>query len=380
MATKVKARTGGIVLNASELKSALGAVAAAVGKARPRLANVRIGDGLMSATDLDVRIDTVLDYQGDALLLPHARLAAILGASTGEEVTLTPKGSSCVVRIGRGEWTLPTEDAAEFPLWEPTGLSAVTNVPSDEFVRCIDSVIHSTDNESSRYALGAVLVEVARNEGTVHFVATDGRRLSAAECEHGIDADSSQTLIPARVMGILSRLATADDGSVQLEADLQPADKNGVRMAGNTVKAEVGRHTVTAKLTEGRFPRWRDVIPADGPEPTTVVAAALLSATRAAAIVASEQSRGVDYTFTSDGLHLHGQSAECGESSVTCEIVEFGHGCTVKLDPVFVREWLQGLPADGEPTISVQAKDKSSAVVMRADSYTGVIMPLDPST
>ena len=44
-----------------------------------------------------------------------------------------------------------------------------------------------------------------------------------------------------------------------------------------------------------------------------------------------------------------------------------------------MREWLQGLPADGEPTISVQAKDKASAVVMRADSYTGVIMPLDPS-
>ena len=113
-------------MNASELKSALGAVAAAVGKSRPVLANVRIGDGLMSATDMEVRIDTVLDYQGDALLLPHARLSAILGASTGEEVTLTPKGSSCVVRIGRGEWTLPTEDAAEFPTWEPGGLKPVT--------------------------------------------------------------------------------------------------------------------------------------------------------------------------------------------------------------------------------------------------------------
>ena len=54
------------------------------------------------------------------------------------------------------------------------------------------------------------------------------------------------------------------------------------------------------------------------------------------------------------------------------------HGCTVKLDPVFVRELLQGLPADGEPTVSVLAKDKASAVVLRADSYTGVIMPLDP--
>jgi hypothetical protein len=43
---------------------------------------------------------------------------------------------------------------------------------------------------------------------------------------------------------------------------------------------------------------------------------------------------------------------------------------------VFVREWLSGLPADGEPTVSVQATDAQSAVVLRTDAFTGVIMPL----
>ena len=366
MATKTKSRSG-ITLQANELRAALAAVSQAVAGRGPRpvLTNVRIGDGLMSATDLEVRIDTTLDYHGDPLLLPHARLVAILSASVGGEVTLEPKGTSCIVRIGRGEWTLPTEAATEFPTWEPTGLHPVTNIPSDEFVRAVRAVEHSTDNESSRYALGAVLVEVSRNDGLVHLVATDGRRLSVAECEHGIDADNSQTLVPSRVMAMLARLASGDEGSVQLEAD------------ANTLMATIGSHTVTAKLTEGRFPPWRDVVPSDGPEPTTVTGSELLSATRAAAIVASEASRGVDYTFTAEGLHLHGRSAELGESSVTCGIVEFGHACTVKLDPAFVREWLSGLPADGEPTVSVQAKDKASAVVLRADNYTGVIMPLD---
>jgi DNA polymerase-3 subunit beta len=111
-------------------------------------------------------------------------------------------------------------------------------------------------------------------------------------------------------------------------------------------------------------------------EPTTVLAEQLLGATRSAAVCTSEQSKGVDYTFTAEGIHLHGQSSEAGESSVTCEIVEAGHACTVKLDPVFVREWLSGLPADGEPTVSIQAKDHLSAVVLRTDTYTGVIMPL----
>jgi DNA polymerase-3 subunit beta len=117
-------------------------------------------------------------------------------------------------------------------------------------------------------------------------------------------------------------------------------------------------------------------VPEHGVDPTTVTVEQLLAATRAAAVVTSEQSKGVDYTFTNEGIHLHGQSSEAGESSVTCEIVEAGNACTVKLDPLYVREWLAGLPADGEPTVSIQAKDHASAVVMKTDTFTGVIMPL----
>ena len=160
MATKTKARAG-ITLQANELRAALAAVGAAVATRSPKpvLTNVRIGDGLMSATDLEVRIDTTLDYHGEPLLLPHARLVAILSASVGSEVTLETKGTSCIVRIGRGEWTLPTENANEFPAWEPTGLKPVTRLPADEFVRAVRAVEHSTDTDSSRYAIGPLCLK-----------------------------------------------------------------------------------------------------------------------------------------------------------------------------------------------------------------------------
>lgn len=360
-----KARSGGIKLSVGELRSALHAVGAAVPSRSPRpvLSNVRLADGLLTGTDLEVRIDAAIDYHGEAMLLPHARLSAILSAAGGDEVTLTPDGPRCVVACGNGTWTLPVEDAAEFPTWEPDGLQPVTRLPADQFCRAVRAVDHSTDDESSRYALGAVLVDV--KDGIVTLVGTDGRRLSTCEIEHDLAVDDSQTLVPSRAMGIVSRLAGAvGDASVQLEA------------SRDTLRAELGGTTVTARLTEGRFPRWRDVVPDDGPDPTTVLATDLLAATKAAAIVTSEASKGVQYTFTKDGLHLHGQSSEAGESSVTCDLVEFGHACTVKLDPVYVRQWLQGLPADGEPTVSVQAKDAQSAVVLRTDCYTGVIMPM----
>jgi DNA polymerase-3 subunit beta len=367
-----KTRSGGISLSAAALKAGLNAVAAAVpGKTgRPILHNVLLSGGVLSGSDGEIRIDVEIDAPpGVTFLLPKDRLHAILSSTTADEITLTPDGSSCVVTAGRGTWTLPTEDAAEYPVWEPVGTKPITRLPADQFVRAVRGVVFSADTESSRYALGAVLIEV---EGeVVTFVATDGRRLSSVRCEHDLAVDNSTTLVPARVMQIIARLADqAGDDSVQLEA----TGKEIVATIGREKKGR--RRTVTALLMEGKFPRWRDVLPDRDVASTTVDRSLLVAATRAAAICSSEESRGVEYAFSAEGVWLHGKSSEKGEASVTCDIVEAGAKAGVKLDPAFVVEWLNGIDGDEEPTVSIEVVDAESAVVLRCGDNTGVIMPL----
>lgn len=364
---KSKSRTGGgTSLSVLELKAALAAVASAVPakSVRPVLQNVLLSGGILSGSDGDLRIDVQIGYDGAAVLLPKDRLQAIVSNATGDHITLVPDGTRCVVRAGHGEWTLPTEDPAEYPAWPVANAKSVTRLPADQFVRAIRGTVFATDNESSRYALGAVLVECKGENVT--FVATDGRRLSSFAAEHDLAVDDSQTLVPARAMAIASRVAgNAGDEAVQLEA------------TGSELVCTIGGTTITARLVEGRFPKWRDVIPTrDNAKATTVDRAALAAATRAAAIVTSEQSKGVDYTFADTGIWLHGQSAECGESSVTCDVVEAGDSCSVKLDPSFVTEWLAGISGDAEPEVEVEAVDEQSAVILRCGDHTGVIMPL----
>lgn len=368
--TKERKRTkqdGGISLSTKELKAALAAVAPAVPARSPRpvLQNVLLSGGVLSGSDCDVRIDVTLENAppGINVLLPKERFSAIVANATGDEITLVPNGTTCIVRAGHGEWTLPTEDAGEYPAWTPTNAKSVTRLPADQFVRAVRGTVFATDNESSRYALGAVLVEVKGD--TVTLVATDGRRLSSFAAEHDLAVDDSQTLVPARAMGIISRIAgNAGDAAVQLEGT--PSE----------IVATIGGTVVTARLVDGRFPDWRKVIPERDAKATTVDRKALMAATRAAAIVTSENSKGVQYTFGSTGIWMHGQSAECGESSVTCDVVEAGDSCSVKLDPTFVVEWLNGISGDAEPEVEVEAVDEQSAVVLRCGDHTGVIMPL----
>jgi len=327
----------GITFNRETLLAAVKGVAGAVPARSPKpiLQNVLLHKGQLRGTDLELAISYGMPWTDEPLLLPHARLRSILENATGEEVTLTLDGSACIVRVGRGEWRLPVEDPLEFPAWEPEGMKPIARIPADQFCRAVKSVVYATDNESSRYALGSVLVEM--KGGTVTLVATDGRRLSSVEIEVDQATDDSQTLGPERAIRAIAALASHTEGAVQLETN------------GKEIVASCDDASVTARLVEGRYPRWRDVFPERDAKASLADIATLMM--------------------------LHGQSSESGESTVTCDLQEFGNPCTVKLDPAFVRDFLANLPAD-EPHVEIEAVDHTSAVVFKAGDVRGVVMPL----
>lgn len=365
-ATRKRTRSGGMTVSAATLSAALRSVSAAVPTRSPKpiLQNVLIRDGVVTATDLELRITAPLDEsRGHTLLLPYARLSAIIGSLVGsDDVTLAVDGTVCTVTGGSGEWKIPVEDAAEFPTGDYKAATPIARLPSDQFVALVNAVRFATDNESSRFALGAVLVEF--KDGTLTFVGTDGRRLCAASADIDQDTDDCEILAPRRVVDVLVRLCKGAQ-AIQLER------------TGSDVVATIDGVVVQAKLVEGRFPKWRDVEPKNDPPPSLVVAGALLHAFRQAAICTSEDSKGVTLAITDEGLWLHGQSSAYGESSATCGLVEAGQACTVKLDPRFVREWLECGSIDPAETVCLTATDGDSAVVLSAsETIRTVIMPL----
>jgi len=116
-----------VTIPKAELLDALTAIKPATPSrpAKPILANCRIGDGVISGTDLEVRIDRTIGEVCEPFLVPHERLLAIVRAATGDTVTLKASGTTVSVKCGGGKWELPTEDVAEYPTWEPGDLKAV---------------------------------------------------------------------------------------------------------------------------------------------------------------------------------------------------------------------------------------------------------------
>lgn len=341
---------------------------------KPVLTNVKFeadqGGAVVSATDLEVGIRAAVEgvetLSPGAVLLPSSRLVAILReAAAGTVFEIETDGTAVVVKAPRSEFRLPVEDPLEFPAVAgfPDGPCFELSTPLvHELVR---RTVFATDNESSRYALGGVLLELSAI--SVIAVGTDGRRLAKMEGPCQVQSDAAgeaQPIIPARAMQLVERCLGGPDAIVK------------IAVRGNEILVTTAGTTISARLVEGRFPRWRDVFP-ERPDAARVqlVAGPLLAAVRQAAIVTSEQSKGVDFSFEPGQLVLSGRSAESGESRVELPIDYSRAAVRIKLDPRFMSDFLRVL--DGGSTVSLEIADPQSACVCRTDDgYGYVIMPL----
>ena len=198
---------------------------------------------------------------------------------------------------------------------------------------------------------------------------TDGRRLARqegpAKSVAGHETGDNTTIVPTRALQLIER-ALADNDEAGLESPR-------ATMMSWCVARSV---TIYSRLVEGRYPKWRDVFPRhEGAVKIEMSVGPFHSAVRQAAIVTSEERRGVEFAFGDGKVVLAAHGAEFGESRVELPIAYEGPAVPINLDPRYMSDFLKVLDAD--QTFTLEIKDSESAVVCSTgDGYGYVIMPL----
>jgi hypothetical protein len=284
--------------------------------------------------------------------------------------------------------------------------------------RIADHVAVAADDESSRYALGGVMLEMPEGAPLV-AVATDGRRLHAARftpdaAEGTLLGPSSACIVPARLFAMTAKAIRAAaravlgvtgrrlDAAVTGEPVVLTCDGREITLDWSSDCGRVFVRT-RARLIEGRFPRWRDCIP-DRPEATandadwSSLAAwcrGVVRATRAAAEVAGDAAAAAD-----TGGKIAKQSARARAIAGHQRGVAFApggataRGCEaavmlpawvspVTIDPAFVADAADAV-AEWGMTATAAVTDPQSAVVISSSGWDrghptavlAVIMPM----
>lgn len=323
----------------------------------------------LTATDEQVGIrfdipEVETDSQGETLL-PTQRVIAILRELQEDNVELEVTEEAAIIRGGQSEFRLSVEDPAEFPNVASFEQEPHYSVPADILGRMIRRTTFATDSESSRYALGGVLLDF--QDGKLTMAATDSRRLavvSAACTNNGVeDPVQGSPVVPAKAMQLIERSLPDGDEPVRI----------AVRQ--NDVLVHSGQSTIYSRLVEGRFPRYQDVIPQRAEISIDLVVGPFYGAVRQSQIVTDEDSRGVDFEFSSGRITMVSSAANVGQSKVELPISFDGPDLSIRFDPRYISEFLRIL--DGGTQVTLQLIDGESPALFRTDDdYLYVIMPL----
>jgi DNA polymerase-3 subunit beta len=336
-----------------------------------RNVKLQVGGGKATLIGTDQEVGIRYDIPGvetdsdGEVLLPKDRVIAILRELTDDGLDLQVNETALWVRSASSEFRLASEDPAEFPPVQAFDATSYHVVPAASFKEMIKRTVFATDTESTRYALGGVLMEFGTDKLTM--AATDSRRLavvSTASSTIGtVEPRATHPVVPAKALSLIERSITDNDQDVYLA------------VYPNSVLVKVGSSTIYSRLVEGRFPRYADVIPSAGGSVIELLVSSFYSAVRQAQIVTNEESRGVDFTFDNGVLRLTSVAADIGQSKIEMPISYDGTPITITFDPRYISDFLRIL--DPSTSVKLQLLDGESAAVMRTDDgYIYVIMPL----
>ena len=338
---------------------------------KPILQNIDVGSDTVTlmGTDLEIGIRAAVSgveiKQPGLAILPTGKMSAILRECSDEFLTLESDDSGLSVRGDRNHFNLPSQDPHEFPSIADFDAKHYHKLSGRQLREVIRRTVFATDNESSRYALGGVYFEL--QGGKLTAVGTDGRRMAVCETtaeESGEAGPQTPTIIPAKALSIIER-SIGDSDEMCLVAP-----------RANDVLVKSDRAVVYSRLVEGRFPRWRDVLPdTAGGHKIDCVAGPFLSAVRQAAIVTDQDSRGVNFTFADGQLSLAARVANAGQAEVQMPIAYDAEPITITLDPRYLIDFLRVLEAEQHLTFEIQ-NGESAILCSTDDGYRYVVMPL----
>jgi DNA polymerase-3 subunit beta len=337
------------------------------------LQNIKLDAGksgsFLTATDTEVGVrlavpNVTVESTGKAVL-PISRLNMILRESSDETLDLELDDSKILVNGSNSRFELQAQNPDEFPDVNQFDHKDYYEIEAKVLKDLIRRTLFATDNESSRYALGGVLLEV--DGETIVAVGTDGRRLAKMEGPLSIvgkPTSAGQTIVPSRSMQLIERMLPDDDTKIKLAAQ------------SNDLMLEEPGGVFYSRLVEGRYPPWRDVIPKrEQTNRIEIPVGPIHSAIRQAAIVASDESRGIDFLFNEGTLVLSSSTAEVGQTRIEMPVPYDGEELTITLDHRFVGDFLKVLGPDKSFILDLE-NGEAAAYCETEDKYGYVIMPL----
>ncbi|MBN2019079.1 MAG: DNA polymerase III subunit beta [Sedimentisphaerales bacterium] len=342
---------------------------------KPILRCVKIDAGKDSVriygTDLEVGVNCLIAAadvkQEGQVVVPAGRLAAVVRESADETLLIEASEGKCEVKGADSHFSIYGQEASQYPtvptFEDGADIELLLNTLRTGILQCL----FATAKESTRYAINGILWEMKGKKLTL--VATDGRRL--ARCRVNLTANPSEKasatkiIVPAKTMSLLEKLTGSEK------------DKVMVRLVDNQIMFACGDVVISSNLVDGNFPKYEDIIPSDYQKKLTLPTAVALSAVKRAALLTSEESRGIKLAISKNKLVFSGRAPETGDAEVDVVVEYAGEPIEIGFNPQFLTDAIRVIQ---EPQFELELGQPDTPGVIKAGAnFLYVVMPINLS-
>lgn len=320
----------------------------------------------ITSTDLEntITIEVECDGKDSFEALPDARKFLDILSNIGDVqfVNLGKTDDALNISTDFSDFDLKDCDATDtYPTSVETEPDVSFTIEATTLIPSLKRTCPFFADESARYAIKGIKFEM--HEGKLILVATDGKRLAVERLPvPGMEASNETYVVPDKAIRLFS----------------SAAKNNGEAFIGftkNIFTAKLGDIAISAKMVEGRYPTWQDVLPKKIEHKLPLNVGAFLSMTRQACCMVTEETRAVQYAISNGVMTAKAQDSIAGKAFIKMPIAYYGESFAFNLDGHIVREMLNVWTPDDELTLLVPKK--LEVVEFRfGESYQHVIVPI----
>lgn len=257
---------------------------------------------------------------------------------------------------------LPEEDFPSLPTVEDAGK---IEMDAALFHAMVTRTSFSVSQDETRVTLTGIYLKAEKGKSEFEMVATDSHRLALAKHKLAKPAEVSLgAIVPRKALDEVARLSEGLEEAISI-------------VPGAThVKFEVGPVTVLARLIEGKFPDYYQVIPKQTSRKIKISREKFLAATKRIQHMAVDRSNSIKHELGPDKMTLRASTSDVGEADEELSANVQGEALTVAYNSRYVLDVLRVLKGE-EIDFGITDAIGPSILTSEADpAYVYVVMPM----
>ena len=319
----------------------------------------------LTCTDLAMGIRTVIPASFEEegrVVLPGRLLCEVVRKLPGGQVEFSVSDRlQATIRCASSRTNITGLDPVEYPELPPVS-GHTFSLQQGMLKDMIGRTIFAIAVDESRPILTGCLLEIGREQ--MRVVALDGFRLAMREeAIEGPQQDVS-AVVGGKVLADIAKILDDSDEPV------------AVCISGSHIRLNVGSTHIVARLLEGEFIRYRQILPQEWQTRVTISRADLGSAIDRASLIAREGKNNL-VRFKIDGEMLEiASNSETGDTQETLNVTTEGKDLTIAFNVRYITDVLKAL-SDEEVVMRFNSNVSPCVICpTEGEAYLYLVLPV----